>query len=239
MRIVLLGYGKMGKAIEQIAISRGHEVVARIDQNNREKLEELSKEDVDVAIEFSIPSAAIDNIYTSFEKGWPVVCGTTGWLEHKADVIANCKAKNGGFFYASNYSIGVNLFFKLNKYLAKLVKGHGYDISMTEVHHIHKLDAPSGTAITLAEGIQEGDDTILGWTMVDEPKDNFIPITAERRGEVPGTHIINYTSTVDDIQISHTAHSRQGFALGAVVAAEWMVNKQGVYSMDDMLSESF
>ncbi len=235
MKILLLGYGKMGRAIEQIALDRGHEIVGKIDVDNREALSGLGKSDVEVAIEFSAPGAALENILTCFDKGWPVVSGTTGWLSSKKEVEEKCRQTAGGFFYASNYSIGVNLFFKLNVLLARLMKGHSYEVAMTEIHHIHKKDAPSGTAITLAEGIQEGDSTCQGWTLVPERKENHVPITSERIGEVPGTHSIQYTSEVDTIEITHTAHSRQGFALGAVVAAEWMAGKQGVFGMEDLL----
>lgn len=237
MNILLVGYGKMGRAIEQIAIERGHTIVGKIDISNRSEMENLSREEVDVAIEFSAPEAAYGNIRTCLEKGWPVVSGTTGWLAHRAEIEELCNQKKGAFFYASNYSIGVNLFFRLNKQLARLIKDHSYAATMTEIHHIHKLDAPSGTAITLAEGIIGENANLKGWTLFPEEKDGYLPIEAEREGEVPGTHIIRYTSEVDTIEIKHTAHSRQGFALGAVVSAEWIAGKQGIFGMDDLLKE--
>lgn len=235
MKILLLGYGKMGKEIERIALERGHEIVGRIDVNNQHELDNLQKDSVDVGIEFSTPASAVGNIKTCLEKGWPVVCGTTGWLEHKKEIEALCENQKGAFFYASNYSIGVNLFFKLNQQLAKLMRGHDYRVDMTEIHHIHKKDAPSGTAITLAEGLLEEIDYMKGWTLVPEKKEGYIPILSERTGEVPGTHVIRYSSAVDTIEISHTAHSRQGFAQGAVVAGEWLAGKTGIFGMDDLL----
>jgi 4-hydroxy-tetrahydrodipicolinate reductase len=236
VKILLLGYGKMGKEIEKIALGRGHEIVGKIDVTNRHELDTLTKDDVDVAIEFSTPESAFDNIKKSLEKGWPIVCGTTGWLEHKNEIESLCSQHNGAFFYASNYSIGVNLFFRLNTHLAKLMKGHEYDVEMTEIHHIHKKDAPSGTAITLAEGISQGNDEVKGWTLHPEKKGAHVPIISERIGEVPGTHIIRYSSPIDMIEIGHTAHGRQGFALGAVIAGEWLAGKKGVFGMDDLLN---
>jgi 4-hydroxy-tetrahydrodipicolinate reductase len=236
MKILLLGYGKMGKTIEKIALDKGHTIVGRIDVQNRTDMDKLTAGDVDVAIEFSSPESAYTNIKYCLEKGWPIVCGTTGWLEHRSEIEALCQEKGGAFFYASNYSIGVNLFFRLNRQLAKLMNGQGYTASMTEIHHIHKLDAPSGTAITLAEGISAEADAIKGWKLAPQESEGFVSITAERQGEVPGTHIIRYDSHVDSIEISHTAHNRQGFASGAVVSAEWLVGKKGVFGMDDLLS---
>ena len=235
MRILLLGYGKMGKTIEQIAIERGHSIVGKIDVQNRADMDKLQTADVDVAIEFSSPESAFENIIYCLKKGWPIVCGTTGWLDRRAEVEALCKAQTGSFFYASNYSIGVNLFFRLNRMLARLMNGHEYQSSMTEGHHIHKLDAPSGTAITLAEGIIEEMENVDGWKLAPESEEGYLQILAERRGEVPGTHIVRYESEVDTIEISHTAHNRQGFALGAVVAAEWLPGKFGVFGMNDLL----
>lgn len=236
MNILLLGYGKMGKTIEQIAIQRGHVIVGKIDVTNRADMELLGEADVDVAIEFSAPEAAFENITYCLNRQWRVVSGTTGWLNYRPEIELLCQETNGGFFYASNYSIGVNLFFKLNKYLARLMNGQDYNSSMTEIHHIHKLDAPSGTAITLAEGIASEIEEIDGWALAPEETAGKITITAEREGEVPGTHVIRYESEVDTIEIAHTAHSRKGFALGAVVAAEWLNGKQGIYGMDDLLS---
>jgi 4-hydroxy-tetrahydrodipicolinate reductase len=235
MKILLLGYGKMGKTIEQIALDRGHTIAGKIDVNNRADMDLLAEEDVDVAVEFSAPEAAFYNITYCLERKWPVVSGTTGWLDFRPEIELLCQETNGAFFYASNYSIGVNLFFKLNKYLAKLMDGQEYKSSMTEIHHIHKLDAPSGTAITLAEGVIENIERLKGWTLSPETAEDKLAITAEREGEVPGTHIMKYESEVDTIKITHTAHSRKGFAMGAVVSAEWLVGKHGIYGMDDLL----
>ncbi|MBA21922.1 MAG: 4-hydroxy-tetrahydrodipicolinate reductase [Flavobacteriales bacterium] len=232
MKIALLGYGRMGKAIELIAIERGHDVVAKIDQD--ETYCNLS--DADVAINFSIPEAAAENIKTALKINIPVVCGTTGWLNQLKEIEDFCKAKNSAFIYASNFSVGVNLFFKLNEVLAKLMSSHkSYQASMKEIHHIHKLDAPSGTAITLAEGIV-GQSDYTQWTINKVIKENMLPVEVDRTGEVPGTHTIKYESSVDSITIEHEAHSRKGFALGAVIAAEWIQDKKGVFSMKDVLS---
>ena len=237
MKILLLGYGKMGKTIERIAVERGHNIVGKIDIGNRAELEALNKEDVDVAIEFSSPESAFDNIKYCLEKGWPVVSGTTGWLRNKEAVTEICNKNNGAFFYASNYSIGVNLFFKLNRQLAKLMNGREYKTSMTEIHHIHKLDAPSGTAITLAEGIIHEIPQLKDWVLAPESNGTSVSIKAERLGEVPGTHMIKYDSEVDSIEITHTAHSREGFALGAVISGEWLPGRVGVFGMDDLLGD--
>lgn len=235
MKILLLGYGKMGKTIERIALERGHTIVGRIDVSNRAEMENLNARDVDVAIEFSAPESAYDNITYCLKKGWAIVSGTTGWLEHRPEIEALCKTQNGAFFYASNYSIGVNLFFRLNRQLARLMEGHGYQASMTEIHHIHKLDAPSGTAITLAEGIAAETELVSGWRLAPQDEEGYITITAKREGEVPGTHVVRYESEVDTIEITHAAHNRNGFALGAVVVAEWLNGREGVFGMDDML----
>lgn len=235
MKILLVGYGKMGKTIEQIALERHHSIAGRIDVNNRTEIETLPSDAVDVAIEFSAPEAAYTNIKTCLQKGWPVVSGTTGWLDHKREIEKLAKDNEGAFFYASNYSIGVNLFFRLNRSLARLMQNQSYEVTLKEIHHIHKLDAPSGTALTLAEGIIAEDTSLVGWTLLPEKKENKVPILSERIGEVPGTHIITYKSEEDTIEISHTAHSRKGFALGAVIAAEWLVGRKGVFGMDDLL----
>lgn len=231
MKIALLGYGRMGKAIEQIAIERGHAIVAKVDKNqNQGNLSEA-----DVAINFSVPDAAIANIKAAMEKQIPVVCGTTGWLEHLKEVEDYCTQNKSAFIYASNFSVGVNLFFKLNKILAKLMHPHkSYTPQMKEIHHIHKLDAPSGTSITLAEGVFDQSE-YTGWSIDETKGGTTLPITVERTGEVPGTHSIEYKSDVDSISIQHEAHSRQGFALGAVIAAEWIQNKKGVFTMNDVL----
>lgn len=236
MRIVLIGYGKMGKEIERISLQRGHEVVAKIDLENNHELDLLSKDSVDVAIEFSNPASAYQNILTCIEKQIPVVCGTTGWLEKKTEVEALTKKHQSTFFYASNYSIGVNLFFKLNKFLAKLMQGHGqYDIYTNEIHHLEKKDSPSGTAITLAEGILDAYASKKSWVNNQIPNADEIAIWSQRESTIPGTHTIKYISNVDQIEITHEAFSREGFALGAVIAAEWVKDKKGILGMDDLL----
>jgi 4-hydroxy-tetrahydrodipicolinate reductase len=231
MKIALLGYGKMGKVIERIALERGHEIVLKKDEFNT--YDGLST--ADVAIDFSVPAAAVANISAAFNAGVPVVSGTTGWLEHYDEMIALCNEKKGGFISSSNFSLGVNIFFGLNEYLAKLMAPFdSYKVSMEEIHHIHKLDAPSGTAISLAQGVIENSN-YAGWAL-DETKDKTIRIEAKRIGEVPGTHTVNYDSAIDSIEIKHTAHNREGFALGAVIAAEWLAGKQGIFTMKDVLN---
>jgi 4-hydroxy-tetrahydrodipicolinate reductase len=237
MKILLLGYGKMGRTIEQIALERGHTIAGRIDVTNRADMDQLTKKDVDVAIEFSSPESAVENIAYCIKKGWPVVSGTTGWLSQRAHIESLTEEHKGAFFYASNYSIGVNLFFRLNRYLAKLMNGQAYDVKMEEIHHIHKLDEPSGTGITLAEGIIDEVNGVEGWVLAPENKEGHLPITSVREGEVPGTHIIRYDSDIDSIEIAHIAHGRKGFAMGAVVAAEWLKGKEGLFGMNDLLSE--
>ena len=230
MKIALLGYGKMGKVIEKIALERGHEIVLKKDQNNTFD----GLENADVAIDFSVPDSAVTNISTCLENGIPVISGTTGWLADYKTMVDLCQKNNGSFIYASNFSLGVNVFFELNDYLAKMMANlKQYQVSMEEIHHTQKLDAPSGTAITLAEGIIKNTN-YSQWTL-ENPKANEIQIEAKRIENVPGTHSIFYDSTVDQIEIKHTAHSREGFALGAVVAAEWLVGKKGVFSMKDVL----
>jgi len=231
MKIALLGYGKMGKVIERIALERGHEIVLKKDEFNT--YDGLST--ADVAIDFSVPSAAVSNISASFNANVPVVSGTTGWLEHYDDMIALCNEKKSGFISSSNFSLGVNIFFGLNEYLAKIMKQFdSYKVSMEEIHHIHKLDAPSGTAISLAQGVIQNSN-YANWTL-EEAKENEIHIEAKRIGEVPGTHTVIYDSAIDSIEIKHTAHNREGFALGAVIAAEWLAGKQGIFSMKDVLN---
>jgi 4-hydroxy-tetrahydrodipicolinate reductase len=231
MKFALLGYGRMGKAIEQIALDRGHQIVCKIDKN----LSEGKLHEADAAINFSIPDAAADNISSALNQRVPVVCGTTGWLDAYLQVTQTALEKNTAFLYASNFSVGVNLFFKLNKVLAQMMHPHKeYRASMEETHHIHKLDAPSGTAITLAEGIIENSD-LIDWKLDEDAKDS-LSIQSYREGEVPGTHSIKYKSTIDDITIEHKAHNRKGFALGAVIAAEWIVGKKGIFKMDDVLN---
>ena len=232
MKIALLGYGKMGQVIERIAKERGHEIVLKKSRNA--SFEGLEK--ADVAIDFSIPNAAVDNISTCFENGIPVISGTTGWLEHYPKMVQLCEEKKGAFIYASNFSLGVNIFFELNEYLAKMMSQFTqYDTSIQEIHHTQKLDAPSGTAITLAESIINNSD-YSSWALDEAKNSDELVINAERIPNVPGTHIITYQSAVDTIEIKHEAHSREGFALGAVVAAEWIFGKKGVYTMKDVLN---
>lgn len=233
MKIALLGYGRMGKEIEKIAISRGHEIVIRKDVNNT-----IDITLADVAIDFSIPTSAFNNISDCLNNNVPVISGTTGWLEKYDEAVKLCEDKKGGFIYASNYSVGVNIFFELNRQLAKMMATlEDYKVSMEEIHHTKKLDAPSGTAITLAEGVIEKTSK-TSWVLGNENAENEIPIVAKREPEVPGTHSVWYNSNVDTIEIKHTAHNRQGFALGAVIAAEWIIGKQGVFSMKDVLNIS-
>jgi 4-hydroxy-tetrahydrodipicolinate reductase len=231
MKIALLGYGKMGKTIEKIALERGHEIVLKISENIEDH--DLSK--ADVAIDFSIPTAASNNITTCCKNRLPVISGTTGWLKDYDTAVNVCKEEDSAFLYASNFSIGVNLFFELNKKLAKLIDPFKeYSVEIEEIHHTQKLDAPSGTAISLAEQIISNS-RHSGWNL-DGAGENEIPIVAKRIEDVPGTHIISYKSRVDTIEIKHTAHSREGFALGAVIAAEWIKDKKGVFTMKDVLS---
>lgn len=231
MKIALLGYGKMGQTIEKIALERGHEIVLKKDEFNTYE----GLENADVAIDFSIPAVAVDNISNCFHKNVPVISGTTGWLDRYEEMAQLCKEKNGAFISSSNFSLGVNLFFELNEQLAKIMsKFDNYKVDMEEIHHTQKLDAPSGTAISLAKGVIENSD-YTNWTL-DNPKSNEIHIEAIRIGTVPGTHTVTYNSGIDSIEIKHTAHNREGFALGAVIAAEWIVGKNGIFSMKDVLS---
>jgi 4-hydroxy-tetrahydrodipicolinate reductase len=230
MKIALLGYGKMGQVIERIALERGHEIVLKKDENNT--FDGLST--ADVAIDFSVPTAAVPNISSCFHVNVPVISGTTGWLEHYDEMVALCTAKNGGFISSSNFSLGVNIFFELNEYLAKIMsKFDSYKVEMEEIHHTQKLDAPSGTAISLAKGVIENS-SYTNWTL-EKPEADQIHIEAKRIGTIPGTHTVTYNSVVDAIEIKHTAHNREGFALGAVIAAEWIIGKQGVFTMKDVL----
>ena len=234
MKIALFGYGKMGKEIEQIALQRGHEIVLKI-----KGTEEYDISQADIAIDFSIPNAALSNIVSCFRNNVPVISGTTGWLDDFDKAIDVCKENNGSFIYASNFSIGVNIFFELNKQLAKMMNSQKeYSINVEEIHHTKKLDTPSGTAITLAEGIINHTSK-RDWQLKERQtqiNDGTIPIEAKRILDVPGTHIISYESQIDSIEIKHTAHNRKGFALGAVIAAEWLNNKIGIYTMKDVLN---
>jgi 4-hydroxy-tetrahydrodipicolinate reductase len=230
MRIALLGYGKMGQVIERIALERGHEIVLK----KRSADAFTGLENADVAIDFSVPGAAVTNIAQCLNNNIPVVSGTTGWLEHYHEMAALCEEKNGAFIYGSNFSLGVNIFFELNIHLAKMMaKLEQYKVSMEEVHHTQKLDAPSGTAITLAKDIINNSN-YSSWA-IGNPKEDEIFIDAKRVENVPGTHTVKYDSAIDSIEIKHTAHSREGFALGAVVAAEWLIGKKGTYGMKDVL----
>ena len=247
MKIALIGYGKMGKTIEQIALGRGHQIVSVVDINNPEEIRSDNFKSADVAIEFTTPATAFDNYMQCFAAGVPVVSGTTGWLDKIGQVKEMCEKEGKTFFYASNFSIGVNIFFALNKYLAKIMNRFpAYDVTMSETHHIHKLDAPSGTAITLAESIldnldrkerwvkgtlQAPDGTISGST---DCAANELPVSSIREGEVPGIHSIRYDSEADSITITHDAKNRRGFALGAVLAAEYTAGKQGFLGMSDL-----
>ncbi|BDD09193.1 4-hydroxy-tetrahydrodipicolinate reductase [Fulvitalea axinellae] len=236
MRILLLGYGKMGRSIESIALGRGHEIVGKIDMNNAGDLDSLDASKVDVAIEFSQPDAAFGNISKCLEKGIPVVSGTTGWLDKKPEIEKLCKKKGGAFFYASNFSIGVNIFFKVNAFLAKMMDAYPeYDVKVDEIHHTEKKDAPSGTAITLAEGVIDNMVRKQYWQNENVDKDEALSILSYREPDVPGTHTVTYHSEIDDIVIHHAAHTRKGFALGAVLVGEWLPAQKGVKTMDDFL----
>lgn len=236
MKIALLGYGKMGHVIEEIALQRKHEIVLRI---NDENLNELTKENIqkaDVAIEFTNPQSAVGNILFCLSQNIPVVCGTTGWISHFKTIEEKCKDVNGTFLYASNFSIGVNIFFEINKKLAALIKPHpGYDVRIEEIHHTQKKDAPSGTAITLAEQIIDTSGKKNKWVNNETENKNELPIISKRIDEVPGTHSVKYFSDIDDIEIIHTAHNRRGFAEGAVLAAEFIKGKKGIFSIKDVL----
>ena len=236
MNIAIIGYGKMGRVIERIAIERGHMITAKISSRDADFSPEQLKGS-DVAIEFSVPNAAITNINKCFDAGVPVVVGTTGWLDHLTDVTANCETKNGGLFYASNFSVGVNIFFKVNQLLAKLMNPQqDYQVSMEEIHHTQKLDSPSGTALTLANQIIDNVTRKDSWIEAKSASDTEIAIEAKRIKDTPGTHIITYENAIDKIEIIHEAKGREGFALGSILAAEFMVGKSGVFGMDDLLS---
>ena len=236
MKIALIGYGKMGKAIEEIAIQKGHEIVLKIDVSNLDEFNQQNISKADVAIEFTSPNTALNNVLKCLEYGIPVICGSTGWTEQLAAVYNFCKEKNGTFLYASNYSIGVNLFFELNTYLAKLMdKYKDYHVSITETHHTQKKDAPSGTAITLAEQIIQNNSSKKNWINLSSTKESELEIFSERIDPAPGTHTIKYSSPIDDIEITHTAHNRVGFASGAVLSAEFVANKKGIFTMKDVL----
>jgi 4-hydroxy-tetrahydrodipicolinate reductase len=236
MKIALIGYGKMGKTIEKIAIERGHSISYKIDIMNRHELGELSPENTDVAIEFSRPEAAFENVVAAIRGNVPVIVGTTGWLADLEKAKRLCRKQGSAMMYASNYSVGVNLFFALNRALAKMMQSQPqYNVLMEEIHHTEKLDAPSGTAITLANDILKLLSHKENWVLGEKYDADEIPIVAKRFDKVPGTHTIVYDSPIDTIEIKHTAHTREGFALGAVMSAEWIVGKKGVFSIKDML----
>ncbi|NND80311.1 MAG: 4-hydroxy-tetrahydrodipicolinate reductase [Maribacter sp.] len=231
MNIALFGYGKMGKMIEQIALNRGHQIVAKIDVDTTE----INFSEMDVAIDFSMPTAAFNNIKRCIDNKVPIISGTTGWLNDYDKAVHYCNEHRGSFIYASNFSLGVNIFFELNEYLAKMMSHlKQYEVGMEEIHHTQKLDSPSGTAITLAEGII-ANSKYKNWSLEQGNEDEII-IHSKRRDAVPGTHKVDYQSRVDSIAIKHTAHNREGFALGAVIAAEWIKGKTGVFSMRDVLN---
>lgn len=237
MKIALIGYGRMGKSIEGFAIQKNHEVVLKIGIKNLEDLTIANLQKADVAIDFSLPTSAYHNIKTCIDAGVPVISGTTGWTDQLAEMQNYCKEKNGGFLYASNFSIGVNIFFEINQRLAQLMNPHSqYDVSMEEIHHIHKLDSPSGTGITLANQIIGEVDRKQKWEETEEASaKDTLAIHSKRIELTPGTHAVKYSSPIDTIDIVHTAHSRDGFASGALLAAEWMVGKSGVFGMKDVL----
>ncbi len=236
MKIALIGYGKMGMAIEEIAVARGHEIVLKININNLEEFTDEAIKVADVAIEFTGPQSAFQNIATCINNGVPVICGSTGWLEQLPAIETLVKEKQGTFLYASNFSIGVNLFFELNSFLAKLMSHNkGYDVLLEEIHHTQKKDAPSGTAITLAEQVLQQIVSKKKWVNEKASSSEELQIISERIDPAPGTHKIKYTSAIDDIEIIHTAHNRKGFAEGAVLAAEFIANKKGIFSMKEVL----
>jgi len=236
MKIALLGYGKMGKEVEKAALARNHEICMVIDVTNARDLNEKNLAHVDMAIDFSTPDSAYGNIITCFKSGTPIVCGTTGWLARFDEVMQLCREKEHAFFYASNFSLGVNILFNLNRYLGMIMnKFNEYDCSIEEIHHIHKLDAPSGTAITLASDLIETIDRKTQWELDAASDTSSLKITAIRENEVPGTHTIIYDSAVDSIAIRHAAKNRKGLALGAILAAEFLLGKKGYYTMSDLL----
>ena len=236
MKIALIGYGKMGRAIEEIALQKGHEIVLKIDSNNRDNMITANLRKADVAIEFTSPHSAVQNIKKCLDAGVPVVSGSTGWLQHWNEVREYCEDKNGTLLYASNFSVGVNLFFEVNKYLSQLMQSYNdYDVMIEEIHHTQKRDAPSGTAITLAEQILHDAKQKKRWVNEEAKNKDELQIISRRTDPAPGTHVIKYISNIDDIEIKHTAHNRTGFAAGAVMAATFLQNKKGIYTMKDVL----
>lgn len=239
MKIALIGYGKMGHMIEELAIERGHEVVLRINIDNTGDFNKENISKADVAIEFTGPDSAFENVMKCFEFGIPVVSGSTGWNKTMDEAKKTCMEKNGSFLHTSNFSIGVNIFFEVNKFLAKLMASQSaYDITMKEIHHTQKKDAPSGTAVTLAEQVLANLPGKTSWVNTKAASEDQLEIISERIDPAPGTHMVKYSSEVDDIEIIHTAHSRKGFALGAIMAAEYISDKKGIFSMKDVLNIS-
>ncbi|MCP2044142.1 4-hydroxy-tetrahydrodipicolinate reductase [Pontibacter sp. HSC-36F09] len=237
MRILLIGYGKMGKTIEQMALAKGHQIAGTIDHTNTETLQQYSSGNTDVAIEFTHPEAAFGNIAYCLKQGIPVVSGSTGWLDRYSEAVSLCQENKGAFFYASNYSVGVNLFFHFNEYIASKMQAYKeYQVSIREIHHLQKVDKPSGTGITTAEGILANYPALQGWAADDDSDKSKLNIISEREPDVVGTHIVTYASEVDKIELGHIAHSRAGFAEGALMAAKWLKDRQGVYGMKDMLN---
>ncbi len=236
MKIALFGYGKMGKEIEQIALQRNHTVVLKIDKENINDVTSQQLKQADVAIEFSTPDTVIENMYKCFDANLPIVAGTTGWYNHFDEIKNACLKNNQSLFYATNFSLGVNLFFKMNEQLAKMMNNFtDYEVAMQEIHHMHKLDKPSGTAITTAEKILTNYAQKSKWS-IENNHDKNLFIDVVRQDEVPGTHTVSYTSAVDEISITHKAFNRKGFALGAVLAAEFIQHKKGIYTMNDLLN---
>lgn len=235
MNLALFGYGKMGRAIEKIALERGHTIVLKTSTNTDLQAIDLKKIEIDVALDFSSPLAASKNIKFCLDNNIPIVCGTTGWLDQLSEIEELTKASNGAFFYTSNFSLGVNLFFKLNKYLANLIGNQDYSVRINEIHHTEKIDAPSGTAITLAEDIIESNSQLNTWVNNESTDSEVLSIISHRVDEVPGIHRVKYQGVNDDIIIEHVAKNRDGFALGTVVVAEWILGKKGVLGMDDFL----
>ena len=236
MKIALIGYGKMGRAIEEIAIHKGHQIALTIDVDNVKDFTKENLEQADVAIEFTSPHSAFENVRKCLTAGVPVVCGSTGWLDKWNETRLLCEKENGAMVYSSNYSIGVNIFFEINKRLAALMAAHNdYDVTMQEIHHTQKKDAPSGTAVSLAEQILESVHRKKNWVNRQGNHPEELEIISERNDPAPGTHIVKYSSAIDDIEIIHTAHNRTGFATGAVIAAEFIKDRKGIFSMKEVL----
>ena len=237
MNLLLIGYGKMGKTIEQLALAKGYNIVGKIDHTSAGNLSEFTAKNTDVAIEFTHPDSAFDNISYCLNNNIPVVSGSTGWLDRFAEARELCNNKQGSLFYASNFSIGVNLFFHFNEYIATKMKEYPeYEVAIREIHHTQKVDKPSGTAITTAEGILKSYPNLQGWADAEKPEPNKIPIQCDRTENVIGTHMVRYASEIDEMELSHVAHSRTGFAAGALLAAEWLHSKKGVFGMKDLLN---